>query len=96
MEPQELTDQHLVLLSQRIFSEPIRMRLGSALGLKSHELQSVKTNNRREITTAAYEMLLTWFLNMDNEVIAHEKLVEALKKANLKLLIKQVLLPKQK
>ena len=90
----ELTDEHLLNLAERITNENIRRKLGIALGIPNHQIQSIKSDNKQDITSAAYDMLQTWFLNMEDEYIAWEELFKALKKAELKMLIKKVLKPK--
>ena len=87
----ELTDQHLVELSERIPNEVILRRLGTALGLESHEIQSAKSNNKQDITTAAYDMLQTWYLSMNNGFIAWKEIVKGLEKAKLNMLKNVVL-----
>ena len=88
-----LTDQHLLGLAEEITSESIRRKLGLALGLDSSVIQTIKYDNRYDIITAAYEMLRTWYLSIEDEYTAMEELVEALNKAKLKMLIKKVLRP---
>ena len=87
----ELTDEHLLKLAERIPNENIRCKLGIALGIPNHQIQSIKSDNKQDITSAAHVMLQTWLLNMEDEYVARKELIKALKKAELKLLINKVL-----
>ena len=81
----ELTDRHLQALSEKLTSESVCRRLGIALGLESHKIQTINSDNKQDITSSAFKMLLAWFQNQEDEITAWNELDQALIKAELKL-----------
>ena len=86
-----LEGYHLQALSEYIYNQKLYEKLGTELGIEQHKLDSILTSNKPEITIAAHVMLKTWYMNQDNSLQAMDKLVDVLKRAELKLFINLVL-----
>ena len=84
-----MEDHHIQKLSEHIDTETY-MRLGTELGIAYNKLESIKTDNR-QITMVALTMLRAWYMNCEDPVTAMEELVNALKRAELTILVRLIL-----
>ena len=78
-------------LSQEITDESTRQKLGLELGLSSNKIESIGTNNQKDITMAAYNMLQDWRKLTNNRKVACIKLKEALERTGLTAYVEEIL-----
>ena len=81
----------LLRLAYRFTNEYDVRRLGFALSVPSHTVESTLTNNPRDICSAAYKVLLEWEKGQQFPTVACELLRNALKECNLHKLVYEVL-----
>ena len=88
----DLTDEHIVLVSDRMVSDSICIKLGTALGLEAHEIQTHLYNHQRDISSAAYYTLRNWVDNKEDRFEACQELATALTKCQMSKCVRDILM----
>ena len=88
----ELTEKSLLLLSRRLTKEAeIHSLAVDGLEMKNHVIDKFLSDNKGDITTAAYKLLNEWFKNQSDRKTAYVNICRALKDAEMEFYIKDVL-----
>ena len=87
-ETRKLTDSRILKLSEIITTGADLRKLG-LLGLKldGHIVQKHLTNNKQDITSAAFELVIEWRKNQSHNSAAYKNICYALIDAGLELFI---------
>ena len=83
----ELTDENVFNLSQKITNISDLRNLAVALGIEQSVVNSQLTNYRNDINESAHRVLSTWLKDQSKKDCPHQKLCDALKYAKMKNLI---------
>ena len=91
LQERDLTDDGLFEVAAKLSNQKDIYRLGLKLGLQHPQIQSNLKNHHDEITMAAYHMLRSWMVQHQDRKHAFALLVTALKKAELQIIVDEVL-----
>ncbi len=74
----KLTQKHLRDTSEYIPTAELLDNVGMELGVKTHQLDAIKTDNPNDIRQASFKMLLKWRENVTSDKEAWKTLIRAL------------------